>query len=513
VRVTRASDMRRSGPGEADVADSDRERKRVTPAQADLLRLQSTVGNAAVARLIASRTAQVSRFAIGDAIKSGVDSLQEGYQFVRELLAPIVLSASVGRGGVNNETDVEAVRRRLILLGFPPEAVPQGEDSRAAKLEALAAAIERFQAERVGVARPDGRVDVRGRTLPALNGRNVDDPAQPQPAVPGNQPAGPGGDEDLESDTSAELDPVRESIMERARNSEWPAHSEVYDRFRSSGVDLGIEGLADDWEGFLGQMREMDWLGHRVVGHETFLKRLHRAQTYLRSRYPGVPERELVPSINRPGSRSQWRAGERGTSYHVFGMALDIAAGANPWISNPEAPNRSARYHWAIWRAVWLAGDGAEPVTPEHSTEFARTASTQQLWEHYHAASAAVGRYFRLADDPAELARRVQALGAPPARQPSYDYVPAAFPANTLTSTEQWQSVIANDAEGWPGDPAQDERGFMNLRLELVQALRDHADLAWGGCDIGASDSGDFMHFDLRTPAFERLRREIRRAA
>lgn len=309
----------------------------------------------------------------------------------------------------------------------------------------------------------------------------------------------------------APLEAVREDVSQRAATGGWEAHAAAYDR--RGGQGLGIEGLAPDWAGYLGQMREMDWLGRRVVGHEAFLTRLHRAATYLHQRYPGVSDEELVPTLNTPGSRSQWRAGERGTSYHVFGMAIDIAAGTNPWISNPQFAARSAAYHWAIWRAVWLAGEGrAQPVWPARSRDMARSSTTRQLWDYYSEASSAVGRYFRLGADAAALATAVDRLGPPP-EQPPFPYTPATSPIATLQAggAPAWSEAIAADRRAWPGE--RDEQGFMNLRYELVEALRDHAGLSWGGCDLGARESGDFMHFDLRTPEFEQMRNEIRRAA
>lgn len=53
----------------------------------------------------------------------------------------------------------------------------------------------------------------------------------------------------------------------------------------------------------------------------------------------------------------------------------------------------------------------------------------------------------------------------------------------------------------WGGSRRSPNRGFLNLRKELVVALRHKAGLAWGAVDFGVSDdgNGDMMHFDMRT--------------
>ena len=53
----------------------------------------------------------------------------------------------------------------------------------------------------------------------------------------------------------------------------------------------------------------------------------------------------------------------------------------------------------------------------------------------------------------------------------------------------------------WGKSSRSPNRGFLNLRKEMVVALRDQAGLAWGAVDLGASSkgNGDMMHFDMRT--------------
>jgi hypothetical protein len=53
----------------------------------------------------------------------------------------------------------------------------------------------------------------------------------------------------------------------------------------------------------------------------------------------------------------------------------------------------------------------------------------------------------------------------------------------------------------WGSSTRSQNEGFLNLRKELVVALRDRAGLAWGAVDLGKGNmgNGDMMHFDMRT--------------
>lgn len=313
---------------------------------------------------------------------------------------------------------------------------------------------------------------------------------------------------------SPPLASISEDLSTAATSQPWPYHEQVYDRWQQEGRSLGIAGLASTWAGYLNQMRETTFMGHRVVGHEVFLTRLHQAQTYLYSTYPNLSNQELVTRVGHPGDRSQWRASERGTSYHVFGLAIDINAGLNPWIGNPAQQTRNDRSVWTIWRAIWLMGSNALPVWPADSHERATSQSqtTEELWQHFHQTSQVVGQYFTLLSNPQQLQARIASLGQLPT-QPPNSYSPSSQPIAVLLTgdADTWQTVIEGDRDSWP--TSQPTQGFMNLRLELVHALRDVAGLSWGAADLGHRESGDFMHFDLRTPQFERLRSEIRRLA
>jgi hypothetical protein len=97
-----------------------------------------------------------------------------------EAAMTVTLAGSVGKGGANAAADVQAVRMRLISLGYPPVSSSEAD---------LAAAIARFQAAEAQV-RPDGRVDPGGRTLRALN-RGVTPPTPTPTPSAASAPAAP----------------------------------------------------------------------------------------------------------------------------------------------------------------------------------------------------------------------------------------------------------------------------------------------------------------------------------
>jgi Domain of unknown function (DUF4157) len=96
-----------------------------------------------------------------DFITKGTQLINEGVGLVGsafEMLAPVAISGSVGRGGKNHQRDVLVVSRRLGQLGYPVGSDP----------DSFIAAIEKYQAEVVGLDPPDGRIDPDGQTIAAL---------------------------------------------------------------------------------------------------------------------------------------------------------------------------------------------------------------------------------------------------------------------------------------------------------------------------------------------------------
>jgi len=84
----------------------------------------------------------------------------------------VKISASVGRGGKNNTTDVTAIQNLLNqnigrLTPMAPVVVSGVIDDQTIYL------IEEFQSRILLHSAPDGRVDPKGKTLAALNGESV----------------------------------------------------------------------------------------------------------------------------------------------------------------------------------------------------------------------------------------------------------------------------------------------------------------------------------------------------
>lgn len=365
---------------------------------------------------------------------------------------------------------------------------------------------------------------IRSRTIEGEPSQEEEETATGETAEPGRTLLDP---------REAEIGEVPEWIMAYASDTPWPVHSAVYAEAMASG-GIGIEGAAETWEGFLDQMGEMNFLGHTVVGHTAFLRRLDIAQRFLRANHPDIPERQLVTSVGEPGDRSQWRAAERLTaSPHLFGMAIDINAAQNPWMSNPDEAERSTLYAWIIWRATWLMGRGT-PVTPAESHQRAGSRSpasrqeepqsTEAIWEYFNEANQATLSYLNLVGNREAVADRLRLLGEPPSapgpvevRGQTFigEYVPADIPLERLSqglaAIDDWIRVIEYDRNEWPNrGPNDTVRGFMNLRRELVVALRDHGGLQWGACDLGETQSGDMMHFALDPPQIFRFRNQVR---
>lgn len=405
-----------------------------------------------------------------------------------------------------------ARRRNRYWANHPPQpGWPYTESLRRlweeARYDEFAEAIREYQTDTMGQALDDADGILGPNTARALaEGAHEERPAEDAETVESESESADEG-ETTES-AAPTFAAVPADVMERATGSPWYYHESVYNRFQQEGRDLGIDGLASTWQGYLAQMGVTTFLGRQVAGHQALLTRLERAEAYLRREHPDLSDRELLPRIGQVGSRSQWRAGESTTSYHVFGLALDIDAGRNPWITSSSG---SRRQEWTIWRAAWLIGGGVQSVWSERSHQWATedNLTTEEIHGRYQRASEAVAEYLALLENEEQLAARIAALGEPPAG-PSHEYLPRTPTRETLRNggAGEWQNVIRQDRQNWPA--AARETGFMNLRLELVQALRDEAGLSWGACDLGRRESGDFMHFDLRSPQFERLRNQIR---
>jgi hypothetical protein len=257
-------------------------------------------------------------------------------------------------------------------------------------------------------------------------------------------------------------------------------------------LDQNKQGSSADW---FKKVTRTPFLGQTVIVHDELKKRLDKAVDKLKD----------VDEKTRNGwVRSTSSLRGPGEGLHSFGLALDINAGANPYIVNPgsnseaasgEPLGRSKAVRVILDRAFLLVlgrtekeeAFGARPT----GEGLARAeASYDKLTE----TSGALQTYFTLTkpENAKQLEDLVTALGA---KDPFKGDV------------KKWRAKIAKDrtdlagrgglgeAKKW-SDPT---KGFLDLPKRLVQALvdPDGGGLTWLGDDtIGAGR--DVMHFDTR---------------
>jgi hypothetical protein len=261
------------------------------------------------------------------------------------------------------------------------------------------------------------------------------------------------------------------------------------------------------------------FLGHKFkIGvHPMLVRQLRLAEKHLLSlpAYAGLTPVALGRALGfdenseeHAGGR-QRRAGSKVTqSRHPYGLAIDVRHMLNPWVAgNPDAPHGNARFIEVMQRATLLLDGRALRVDPSHLSTLS-SLGTREAWTRLRDLSSTLRQYLTLAGDGAALRRRIESGSA------------AAGVLRAGESPDQaaarWGRQIADDARAlrrgnFPYKDARD--GFLELPLDLVVALRDHAGLAWGAIDFGAAQSGDVMHFDMRRTPLGQATHPTARAA
>jgi hypothetical protein len=183
------------------------------------------------------------------------------------------------------------------------------------------------------------------------------------------------------------------------------------------------------------------------------------------------------------------------TSVHTFGLAIDIAYKANPWV-------RSAASWRALQRAASLVSGTSltQRSAPEYFSSLGSdpARSTGQVWDELQQRNAELVAYIELGNDAMAL-RSVLQSGQ--ARGTAGLVGPGESLDDAVT---RWRTRIRQDrqalAGGDFGNHEPPGKGFLTHNRDLVIALRDHGCLAWGAVDLGpgARGSGDIMHFDAR---------------
>jgi subtilisin family serine protease len=368
------------------------------------------------------------------------------------------------RARVDQYIDLAAVTQRLTAAGVDPAAGMGGIDN------ALCEALHQFQLSTVvrgadGIAGPQtlddlGLVDHRLRTAPGAQG-NVD------------------------------------RVLEH----------------RATAVQQAGGGAtaANWWRG----IAHGSFLGHPIRGgvHRILMRRLRRAERALL----GVPrfsqktpvQLGVACGIGGSDDPSGWRPSQTATHMHAFGLAIDVAPFANPYVGgNADAAISNVAFSHAMQRAALLISN--ERLPESFSSFLGRLGATADLdtagiHRILSARDADLRAYLALAHDDAALRARLVGPDGALRRE-------LAEPGETIDqAVVRWHGLITTDAANLalPGSnfsPGRDPRnGFLNLPVELVVALRDGACLAWGAVDFGPRASGDMMHFDTRVDGVGRI--------
>ena len=259
------------------------------------------------------------------------------------------------------------------------------------------------------------------------------------------------------------------------RHGDHSTITSAMDKYRHTFAHAGIS--QSTWESGFGSA---NFLGVHISGgvHRELADRLAEAETFLRTRYPGLSDSDIATRIGlryiegrrRPG----FATGTSRISFHAFGLAIDVNKRENIYIAHSE--NEAE----IIERATRLIL--GRPINIRMDTS---GMSVVELRNIYQEASDALLEYFRLLGVRHSTAMWLQVRGR----------------LTDESAVERLWDQISDDREvlmrqnrGW--DPL--ERGFIDLTEDLVVALTDSSGgrLHW----LGQGRWGkDLMHFDWRS--------------
>jgi hypothetical protein len=247
--------------------------------------------------------------------------------------------------------------------------------------------------------------------------------------------------------------------------------------------------------------------------HKELYARLQIAERRLQERFPGLNKAQIAGQMgiyDIAGLRPPKKAtGGTLPSFHCFGLAVDINHDTNPFVGNQKptlkkdkkgdvTPEDQAKYDEyvqnrsprVIERAMFLLHGEQFDVEAKIQVPKAQAGSAVSKagyeWDVHHRASEALAEYLRLADD----LDGAKLKGLVNARRATGD-------ARDLAA---WKLRIAEDRRVLPGwdfmhHKNPEQKGYMDLGKELVEALAGDARLLWGGA---YKDDKDIMHFDWR---------------
>jgi subtilisin family serine protease len=283
--------------------------------------------------------------------------------------------------------------------------------------------------------------------------------------------------------------------------------------YRAAAVQQAGGGAtaANWWQGIV----HGSFLGHPIRGgvHRILMRRVRRAERALLA-VPRFSQKTPVQigaacGIGSSDDPSGWRPSQTATHMHAFGLAIDVAPFANPYVGgNADAAISNVAFSHAMQHAALLISN--EHFPESFSSFLGRLGATADLdtagiHRILAARDADLRAYLALAQDDAALRARLVGSNGELRREL----------ANRGETIEQvlarWRGLITTDAANLalPGSnfsPGRDAKnGFLNLPVELVVALREGACLAWGAVDFGPRASGDMMHFDGRVDGVGRI--------
>lgn len=258
----------------------------------------------------------------------------------------------------------------------------------------------------------------------------------------------------------------------------------------------GGEFEASDWFDHMANPAVFGFTFNRGI-HLVLLRKLRLAERHLLTlpAYEAMTPVELGKALGM-GERHKGSRPEADTaSMHTFGLAIDIGYRVNPWIRRSSSRD-------AIRRAALLTGGRRltrNPITKEFNALGTDSAlSTRDVYDGVAALDAALREYLACETDPTALQSAIRSR-VEDETDGVVDQGESEANAETRWTAQVKQDRRALERDDFKGHHSP-EKGFLNLPKDLVIALREHACLAWGGCDIGGGEfgSGDMMHFDAR---------------
>jgi hypothetical protein len=263
----------------------------------------------------------------------------------------------------------------------------------------------------------------------------------------------------------------------------------------------GGEFNADNW---YDSIVAPSFLGHRVSRsgqgiHLLLLRKLREAENYLRSlpAYTDMPPVALGRALGldrNSASYSGGRISAKREGMHGMGLALDIDGTGNPWVGAGWITDDPKGRDWLVQQIKTNPDDRLR-------SRYQRILNTRN--ERYRFAQVLRSAAGESRDVPAEgstIASFLHAVAVAHGRDTRTVYQILA------RRNEEFKAFLRShpsELDYWKNSATFSNRnplhGFLNLHVDLVVALRHRALLAWGATDFGGSQSGDVMHFDVRT--------------